>query len=87
MFSRLPPELRSVRPKRPIYWSALALVTVSGTVCGIAIWRWEPVQALAVITPIITLWGVMVRGFFGGDEQASSEGGGSAQPSTETIDA
>ena len=67
------PSLRAVRPKRPIYWSALAVVAISGAVAGVSIWRWEPVQALAVVNPIVALWVAMARGFFGGDETPKPE--------------
>lgn len=89
MFNRTPgePRQRAVRPKRPIYWSALGLVLASAAICALAIWRWEPVQALAVINPIVLMWGVMARGFLGGEEPTSTEGGGPAQPSTEATNA
>lgn len=77
---------RAIRPKRPVYWSALGVVAISGLVAGVAIWQWEPVQALAVVSPIVTLWGVMARGFFGGDD-AAGDASASTQPNPEVLNA
>lgn len=75
----------SVRPKRPMYWNALFVVLVSGLVSGAAIWLWEPVQALAVVNPIVALWIAMGRGFFGAEDRG--EAAAANQPNRETPDA
>lgn len=82
-----PPRQRAVRPKRPIYWSALFVVLVSGLVSAVAIAKWEPVQALAVVNPIVALWIAMGRGFFGGEDGGSAAGAATANQHWETPDA
>ena len=63
-------ETEMPRPKRPIYWSALFVVFCGSAMSCWAMSTMEAVQALAVINPVLVLFGAMARGFFtgGGDE-------------------